>query len=398
MGFLSWFGALNQGGKHEAKALAMHQSVALSLVGQPVWTPRTYTALGREAYERNPIAHRCVRLLAESAASVPWLLYEGEKEITEHPLLTLLQHPNPSQSGSVLVEQLCAYLQVSGNAYLQAVCRDGVAHALYSLRPDRVAVIPGADGWPVAYEYRSGSEARRFPADAQDGDGAVLHLKLFHPTNDHYGLSPLEAAAVAVDIHNAGGAWAKALLDNAARPSGALIYQGTGGQDRLSEEQFARLKGELEQNFQGARNAGRPLLLEGGLSWTAMSLSPADMDFIEARHVAAREIALAFGVPPMLLGIPGDNTYANYKEANLALWRQTLIPLLTKLASALNSWLVPQFGQGFRLDADLDAVPALNAEREALWERIDRAGFLTRAEKRAAAGYGVDEPLADSIG
>ena len=123
---------------------------------------------------------------------------------------------------------------------------------------------------------------------------------MFNPLDDYYGLSPLEAAAVAVDTHNAAAKWNKALLDNAARPSGALVYAGPEGAV-MSDAQFERLKKELSDQYQGTANAGRPLLLEGGLDWKAMSLSPKDMDFMEAKHSAAREIALAFGVPPMLL-------------------------------------------------------------------------------------------------
>ncbi len=161
----------------------------------------------------------------------------------------------------------------------------------------------------------------------------ILHLKLFHPLDDHYGFAPIEAAAVALDIHNAAGAWNKALLDNSARPSGALVYQAKDG-GNLTSEQYQRLKAELEAGFTGTRKAGRPLLLEGGLDWKAMSLSPKDMDFLEAKNGAAREIALAFGVPPMLLGIPGDNTYANFKEANAAFWRSTVLPLTGKIAGS----------------------------------------------------------------
>ena len=94
----------------------------------------------------------------------------------------------------------------------------------------------------------------------------------------------------------------------------------------MSEDQFARLKQELEDGYTGSTRAGRPLLLEGGLDWKAMGYSPRDMDFVDARNAAARDIALAFGVPPMLLGIPGDNTYSNYQEANRAFTRQTLLP------------------------------------------------------------------------
>lgn len=115
-----------------------------------------------------------------------------------------------------------------------------------------------------------------------------------------------------------------------------------------------------------------------------MSLSPAEMDFIHARHAAARDIALAFGVPPMLLGIPGDNTYANYAEANRAFWRQTVVPLASRAAEAMTSFI----GGGLRLGHDLDQVEALSQDREALWSRIGAASFLTDAEKRAAVGYG----------
>jgi HK97 family phage portal protein len=214
----------------------------------------------------------------------------------------------------------------------------------------------------------------------------ILHLTHYHPLDDHYGLAPLEAAAVAVDTHNAAARWNKALLDNAARPSGALIYSGPEGAV-LSDPQFDRLKRELTDTYQGAANAGRPLLLEGGLDWKAMSLTPKDMDFLEAKHTAAREIALAFGVPPMLLGIPGDNTYANFQEANRVLWRQTVLPLATRIGTSLAQWLSPQFGEGVRLVIDTDRIEALASDRTALWERVTAAPFLTLNEKREAVGY-----------
>jgi HK97 family phage portal protein len=221
----------------------------------------------------------------------------------------------------------------------------------------------------------------------RDTPPPILHLALFHPLDDHYGLSPLEAAGCAVDVHNAASAWNKALLDNAARPSGALVYSAAGG--NLSDEQFERLRFELDDNYRGARNAGRPLLLEGGLDWKSLSLTPRDMDFIAAKHMAAREIALAFGVPPMLLGIPGDNTYSNYAEANRALYRETVLPLAGRMLDALAAWLAPAYGEGLKLVPDLDQVSALAGERESLWARVNAASFLTDDEKRAAVGYGA---------
>jgi HK97 family phage portal protein len=230
---------------------------------------------------------------------------------------------------------------VSGNAYLEAVAVGGEIRELHALRPDRMKVIPGPDGWPEAFEYTAGGRSVRFAGEAVPGVRPILHVKLFNPVNDHYGMSPIEAAATAIDIHNTAARWNKALLDNSARPSGALVYTSRDG--NLSPEQYERLKTELEQGFQGATHAGRPLLLEGGLDWKSMSLSPKDMDFIEAKHAAAREIALALGVPPMLLGIPGDNTYSNYAEANRTFWRQTVLPLVNRTAKALSAWLSPAY-------------------------------------------------------
>lgn len=118
-----------------------------------------------------------------------------------------------------------------------------------------------------------------------------------------------------------------------------------------------------------------------------MSYSPSELDFANSRSVAAREIALAFGVPPMLLGIPGDNTYANYREANLVFWRQTVIPLVARTARSLSNWLAPKFGTHLRISYDVDAVDALALERETVWNRLSAASFLTLNERRAAAGY-----------
>ena len=361
--------------------------VAFSGGGAARWTGRDPSSLAREGYERNPVCHRAVRMVAEAAGGVPLLLFDGARELDEHPLKSLLARPNPRQGRAGLIEAVVSHLLISGDAYLEAVSVEGEPRELHALRPDRMRVLAGPDGWPEAYEYRVGAQVSRFDQRAEPAP-PILHLSLFHPLDDHYGLSPMAPAAAALDLHNAATAWNKALLDNAARPSGALVYSGPEGTG-LSDDQVERLKEELEAQFSGAANAGRPLLLDGGLDWKPLSLSPQEMDFLAAKNGAAREIALAFGVPPMLLGIPGDATYANYQEANRALWRQTVLPLLGRVAQSLAHWLTPVWGGELRLEPDLDAIEALAPEREALWRRVTEADFLTDDEKRAAVGYGV---------
>jgi HK97 family phage portal protein len=379
----------------ESKSFSRARLFTLENAAHARWTPRNYLALAREGYVRNAIVHRAVRLIAESIGSLCFVLYDGSVERDVHPLLDLISRPNPRQDGASFIEALTSHLLLAGNAYVEAVALDGEGAAqgglqvreLYTLRPDRMKLVPGADGWPQAYDYTVGSRSVRF--DQSAALPPILHLTFFNPLDDHYGMSPLEAAAVAVDTHNTAAAWNKALLDNAARPSGALVYAGTDG--ILTDAQHQRIKQEFAEQYQGAANAGRPLMLDGGLDWKPMSLSPRDMDFLDAKHAAAREIALAFGVPPMLLAIPGDNTYANYQEANRAFWRQNVLPLAERIVGALVHWLAPVFGGGLVLAADTDRIEALSTDRAALWERVSHAPFLTINEKRLATGYGAIE-------
>jgi HK97 family phage portal protein len=369
----------------ETKASRTAKLLAFESGGRARWTPRDYAALAREGYLANAIVHRAVRLIAENVASCNHLVFEGAQEREAHPLSLLLARPNARQDGNAFFETLVSHLLLAGNAYIEAVMLDGAVRELYALRPDRMKVVPGADGWADAYEYSIAGRSIRFD-QAASAVPPILHLTFFHPLDDHYGLAPVEPAAAAIDTHNAGSKWNKALLDNAARPSGALVYSGPEGAV-LSDSQFDRLKRELTDTYQGAANAGRPLLLEGGLDWKAMSLTPKDMDFMEAKHTAAREIALAFGVPPMVLGIPGDNTYANFQEANRCFFRQTVLPLASRIGSSFAQWLSPQFGDGIRIVVDADRIYALAADRAALWERVSNAAFLTLNEKREAVGY-----------
>ena len=335
----------------QAKASATASLVSLENLRQPVWSQRDYASFAREGMMQNPVAYRCVRMIAEATASVPLLLYDGDTEISQHTILGLLSRPAPGRTRVDLIEGLVGFLLVSGNAYIEAVAIGGEVRELYALRPDRIQIIPGADGWADAYRYTAGGQSVTLTGEAIANVPRILHLRQFHPLDDHYGLSPIEAAATAIDIHNEAARWNKALLDNSARPSGALVY---GSGETMTPAQFDRLKRELEDTFQGARNAGRPLLLEGGLDWKAMSLSPRDMDFIALKQMAARDIALALGVPPLLLGLPGDNTYANYGEATRAFWRQTVIPLATRTAKALSNWLLAEDAIHLELRPDLD--------------------------------------------
>lgn len=334
---------------------------------------RDYDAQVRAVFRDNPVGQRSVRLVASMVGGLP-VYAEGDEAAAR------------LVKGGGLLEQVAAALLLNGNGYVQlAVGGDDRPAELIALRPERVRVTTDRQGQPDGFVYQvAGRDYPLPPRDALDRK-AMTHVRALDPANDLYGRGCLDAAIGAASVHNAASRWNKALLDNAARPSGAMVYDPGDG-SVLSGEQFERLRGELDEQFSGAANAGRPLLLDGGLKWQALSLTPADMDFVALKEGAARDIALAFGVPPVLVGLPGDATYANAREAGRALYRQTVLPMaeriLEPLSAMLSDWLGP-----VRLRVDLDAISELAEDRARLWEVVGNADFLTREEKREQLGF-----------
>ncbi|MDZ7905053.1 MAG: phage portal protein [Cypionkella sp.] len=385
----------------EAKASAtgrVHggRVVAFGTSGRVAWSARDTVSLTKTGFQGNPMGFRAIKLISEAAAALPLILQDADRRYDQHPLLALIARPNGAQGRAELLEAIYGNLLLSGNAYIEAVGAGGLPSELHVLRSDRISVLPGPDGWPMAYDYTVGGRTHRFAMTPEAAP--ICHLRTFHPQDDHYGLSPMQAAAVAVDVHNAASAWSKALLDNAARPSGAIVYRGTDGQAQLSNDQYDRLVSEMEMHHQGARNAGRPMLLEGGLDWKPMGFSPSDMEFQKTKEAAGREIATAFGIPPMLMGISGDATYANYQEANRAFYRLTVLPLAAKVTAGLSAWLSGFTGEMVELRPDLDQIPALAGERDAQWARVGLADFLTPQEKRILLGLPAlpESPLTET--
>lgn len=376
----------------DAKASAVSPLISVGRLGEPVWTPRKYDTLAKESYEKNVVAFKAVNEIVTAMEQMPWVVQRASSngdrmDAPQSALAQLIRQPNPMQSGSSLFGTWTGFYMLSGNGYFEAVAPSPGREPkeIYTHRPDRMTVIAGSDG-PAGYKYTVGLESKTWTGSEK---GQIRHIKTFHPTNDWYGMSPVEAAAYDIDIHNATLAWNKALLDNRAQPSGALVYEPKRdtAPDYLPEEQFLRLKQEITEKYTGTSNAGKPLLLEGGLRWQQLGLSPQDMDYINSKNTTARDICMAFGVPPQLLGIPGDNTYSNMAEARMALWEQTVLPLAYKLRDELNAWLAPMFGPDYVIDIDEDDIMALAPRRAEQWDKIEKANFLTINEKREALGY-----------
>ena len=364
---MRWFG------RKSADLPPMFLSYAVPAERNPF--PTGYQAQLREVFLSNPVGQRAVRLVAGAVGSLKVYALEGGEEAAR-----LIARP-------ALLEQAAASLLLHGNAYLQLVEALGAPAELFLLQPDRVTVEVDDRGWPRSFLYKTGRKAVRISRHDALERVQLIHVRSLNPVGDQMGLGCLDAASPAAAIHNRASRWNKALLDNAARPSGALTYDPPDGAP-LSGPQFERLREEVERQFSGSSNAGRPMLLEGGLRWQALGLSPTDMDFIAVKEAAARDIALAFGVPPVLLGLPGDTAYSNLREAGRALYRQTVLPLaeriLSEVTDSLKDWVGP-----VRLAIDTDAISELAEDRERLWQMVSQADFISADEKRELLGFEI---------
>src|SRR5690348_18332041 len=179
----------------ESKSSRTGRLISLEGGGRARWTPRDYATLAREGYARNAIVYRAVRLIAESVGTLSFVLYEGSAERDEHPLLDLLRWPNPRQDGASFLESVASHLLLAGNSYVEAVILSSDAGAqaenqngmdvreLYLLRPDRMKLVPGPNGWPQAYDYTVAGHTVRFEQGRELPP--ILHLTFFNPLDDH---------------------------------------------------------------------------------------------------------------------------------------------------------------------------------------------------------------------
>ena len=357
-----------------------------------------YSDLAKEGYLKNAIVYRCVNEISKGASAVPFIIKMGDQIIEEHPLIDLLMRPNPLQSYSEFFNSLFGYILLSGNAYiLKTGSEMGAPKELHQLRPDRINIKGSGKPIPEKYDYIvNGRVSNTYLVDQENGFSELKHIKLWNPLDDYYGLSPMSAAAVEVDQFNMSSKHNVNLLQNGARPSGAVVFKpqdDAGFAVNLSESQRQQLLTDINNRFTGSNNAGRPLLLEGDFDWKEMGMSPKDMDFLNLKNMSATDIALCFGVPSQLVGVPDSQTYSNVAEARLALYEETIIPHLRKISSDLNEWLVPMFDERLKLEFDIDSIPALSVRVQRTYENVAsavREGIMTRNEGRQRLGL---EPI-----
>ena len=331
-----------------------------------IWSDNDYNQKVHHAYIKNPISHRAISLVARAAASINLKVLINGKDAckSSHAIAKIMKAPNPMQSIVELMQEIYIYRHLHGNAYLLgAFDREGIMREIYSIKPERVNVIPGENFFPKAYEYVVENNSIEYPVNQENGKSAILHIKNFHPLSDLYGMPETEVAMYSIEQHNKAAEWNQSLLKNGARPSGIIVAKDSEGKPvTLNQEQLDSAKETIKEYYSGSENVGRVLVMHGGFEWQNTSFSHKDIDFIECKHSAARDIALAFGIPPQLLGIPGDNTYNNLRQAYKSFWSLTVFPLVDNTTQHMSRWFSCMFDERIEITYTKDIESKIDAE------------------------------------
>jgi HK97 family phage portal protein len=360
----------------------------------PKGLPYDADKIAREAYEMNVICHAAVKLVGTAVAGVPWLLYDEEdNEITEHPILDLLEKPNRYQSHAPFFREMIANKKLFGNNYIEPVFPDTPGRPpaeLYNLHPRFMKIEPGTTEKVYRYLYERNGKKVYYEPDE------ILHQKEFHPNDDFFGLPVTKPAAMSIDQNNESKRWNLNLLKNGAKLGGLLMNKGT-----MTPKETKRLKEQIREEYAGAENAGTPMVLEGEWTWQPITMNAQEMDWREGQKMTAREIALAFLTPPEMLGDSSNKTYSNYQESRKAFYLEAVLPELDDIQDELNWWLCPMFGEGLRLAYDKDGIEALAENRKDVWEAAIAAvkgGIITPNEAREVMQYDRSkDPEADKL-
>lgn len=361
--------------------------------GSARWSTRNYRNFAIEAYMTNFVSFRCIDMIAQSMCSVPWKVFkkvdDGREEQPEHPLSRVLHRTKPTEGFSAFQYGATAFLALDGNTYIEKLSTDtgpnrGIPQELTVHRPELIKhVLDENTKQLIGYALEChGQVLKQWEIDPITGLCDLLQVKMFHPLNDIEGMSTVEPAAKSIDTSNEALTWNKKLLQNEARPGTIFTFNTT-----LGDQQFNRLRDQLERKYSGGHNAGKNLIVEGDMKDAKpFGFSPQEMDFLKGNWDLARQICMAWGVPPQILGIPGDSTYANFEQARLYFWETTIFFYLRMFKDEYNNWFFPDTDDFF-VDYCLDDIPALAPRRQERWKMVKETDFLTINEKRRELGF-----------
>jgi len=334
-----------------------------------------YTSSGKTVTERSAMqvtaVYACVRILAEAIAGLPLSVYRytadgGKERLYQHPLYGLLHDaPNPEMTSFVFRETLMSHLLLWGNAYAQIIRNGrGEVIGLYPLMPNRMDVSRSSDGW-LYYTYTRTADE---PNGKQKFEQVTLQREdvLHIPGLGFDGLigySPIAMAKNAVGIALATEEYGATFFANGATPGGILEHPGI-------VKDPERLRKSWQAQF-GGKNSHSVAVLEEGMTYKQMAISPEEAQFLETRKFQINEIARIFRVPPHMVGDLEKSSFSNIEQQSLEFVKYTL-----------NPWVV-------RLEQSMQQALLLPMERSQLVIKFNVDGLLRGDYQSRMNGYAV---------
>jgi HK97 family phage portal protein len=284
-----------------------------------------------EASEIHDVVFACVRAVSWTAAQVPLILTEGNQEVTSHPILDLLESPNTENTRFDLIEGIVWQLMVGGNSFQEIVFEGKRPSQIWPIT-ELVEVIPDSNGLVSGYRVRFRGRTQDFTRDQ------ILHIKLFHPRNSWYGLSPLQAYREGLITDLQSFTYNRMLLQNGAIPGGIIAVDYA-----ITEAQAQEMARRWAEAHKGANRAGRVAVLQRGAKYQTVALSPKDVAFVQQRKLSVDSIKRLYGVPGVMLGEDEGVTQNAANVSSQVFYTNTIIPLLRKVEATLNHRLIPFF-------------------------------------------------------
>ena len=349
---------------------------------------KSYAAQIAEGLSENPYVYRCADLRATAVASLEPIIYDTEgSEIPNHPLLQVLRNPTPDMSWRDAVHKAEMDLSVNGNAYMLPLTTIKGLGELWPISPGSVSYDATGDIFKPVSMWRVNSARGTVDVTPE----RMIHLHTAPGTDGVLGVSPLESAGLSVLQQTRAREWNISLMENGGKPSGTLESDTP-----LTQSNIKDLQDSLRRDHTGTRNAGRWMVLPYALHANVQGFNARDMDYSMGVTVSAREIAIAMGVPPELVGDSANKTYANAQEANKEFAVHTVKPLADQLYGVLTRKLAPLYPDIGRIGYDEQQIDGLRGDESAIITALTSCDFLTTNEKRRRLSY-PDVPGGDEV-
>lgn len=328
--------------------------------------------------------YACIDAIAGAVGSNGFTLQrklnKTNARVMKHPLLDILNKPNPFQTGTDLLYIISSHIDAHGVSYLYPVPNgNGKIVELWALDPARISIVRTND-FIGGFVYKN-PKGTRIPFESDE----LIPIMRPNPFDQQSGVSTIEMARHQLESDINAIEWNKRFFENGANPSGVLTSE-----KELKESEFTRLKAQFSKKYTGIKNMHKPMLLEGGLKWQQVSLKQKDMDYIEQRKFTRDDILSIFKVPKPIVAISDDVNRANAETAEYVFAKLTVLPRLELIFEKLNRFLMPLFPATENLDLVPNNPVPENAELKLKRNTQAVNKWLTINEVRAEDGY---EPL-----